>query len=222
MLCLTETWLSTDDDLLVTSITPDGYTFHHVPRQGRRGGGVGIMLKTSFCVALLKPWRADSFECLEIVLHGPSVPSTLRMFVIYRPLSSLYKATPFRLFLDEFGKLLEHVSIKQTGLVILGYFNVHFGNVDDKNASDLAAILNDTNLQQHVPSATHYRDTILDLVITPMTGCVVTEVYVESLMTDHHIIVCKVQPMISWRYAISTSRSFWFWLMIMRQLSGGR
>ena len=33
ILCLTETWLSTDDDLLVTSITPDGYTFHHVPRQ---------------------------------------------------------------------------------------------------------------------------------------------------------------------------------------------
>ena len=89
-------WLSTDDDLLVTSITPDGYTFHHVPREGRQGGGVGIMLKTSFCVALLIPWQADSFECLEIVLRGPSVPSTLRMFVIYQPPSSGRKATPFR------------------------------------------------------------------------------------------------------------------------------
>ena len=62
----------------------------------------------------------------------------------------------------------------------------------DKNASDLTAILNDTNLQQHVKSATHYRYNILDLVITPVTGSVLTDVSVESLLTDHHIIVCKL------------------------------
>ena len=126
------------------------------------------MLKSSFCVALLKPWRADSFECIELVFRGPSVPSTLRMFVIYRRPSSGCKATPFRPFLDEFSQLL----------VILVDFNVHYGNVDDKNTSDFAAILNDTNLQQHVKSATHYRDNILDSVITPVTGSVVTDVSV--------------------------------------------
>ena len=101
---------------------------------------------------------------------------------------------PFRLFLDEFSHLLEHVSIKQTGLIVFGDFNVHYGNVDDKNASYLAAILNDTNLQQHMKSATHYRDDILDLVISPVTGSVLTDVSVESLLTDHHIIVCKLGP----------------------------
>ena len=192
ILCLTETWLTPHDDSLVASLTPDGFTFHHLPRQGRRGGGVGIMLKSSFRVDMVKPWRAGSFECLELVFRGRIVPSTLRLFVIYRPPSSGCKATPFRLFLDEFSHLPEHVSIKQTGLLILGDFNVHYGNVDDKNASDLAAILNDTNLQQHVKSATHYRDNILDLVITPVTGSVLTDVSVESLLTDHHIIVCKL------------------------------
>ena len=150
------------------------------------------MLKSSFRVAMVKPWRAGSFECLELVFRGPSVPSKLRLFVIYRPPSSGCKTTPFRIFMDEFSHLLEHVSIKQTGLMILGNFNVHYGNVDDKNASDLAAILNDTNLQQHVKSATHYRDNILDLVITPVTGSVLTDVSVESLLTDHHVIVCKL------------------------------
>ena len=53
MLCLTETWLSNKYESLVASPTPDGYTFHHVPRHGRRGGGVGIMLKSSFSAALL-------------------------------------------------------------------------------------------------------------------------------------------------------------------------
>ena len=56
----------------------------------------------------------------------------------------------------------------------------------------MAAVLNDTNLQQHVTSATHYRDNILDLVITPVTDSIVTDVSVESLLTDHHIIVCKL------------------------------
>ena len=146
------------------------------------------MLKSSFRVAMVKRWRAGSFECLELVFRGPSVPSTLRLFVIYRPPSSGCKATPFCLFLDEFSHLLEHVSIKQTGLIILGDFNVHYGNVDDKNASDLAAILNDTNLQQPLKSATHSRDNILDLV----TGSVLTDVSVESLLTDDHIIVCNL------------------------------
>ena len=40
--------------------------------------------------------------------------------------------------------------------------------------------------------AIHCRDNILDFVITPVTGSVLTDVSVESLLTDHHIIVCKL------------------------------
>ena len=79
-----------------------------------------------------------------------------------------------------------------TGLIILGDFNVHYGNGDDKDARDLAAILNDINLQQLVTSSTHCRGNILDLVISPVTGSVLTDVSVESLLTDHHVIMCKL------------------------------
>ena len=144
-------------------------------------------MNSSFCVTLVKLWLAEAFECIELVLCGPSVPSTLRMFVIYRPPSSGCKATTLHLYLDEFSHLLEHVSIKKNWT-----HHIDYGNVDDKNVSDLAAILNDTNLQQHVKSATHYRDNILDLVITPVTGSVSTDVSVESLLTEHHIIGCKL------------------------------
>ena len=144
MLCLTETWLSNHDESPVASLCVS-------PRSsaGRRGGEVEIMLKSSFCVAQVKSWRAGSFECLELVFRGPSNPSTLRLFVIYRPPLFGCKATPFRLYLDEFSHLLEHVSIKQTGLIISGDFNVHYGNVDDKNASDLAAILTLWQAERH-------------------------------------------------------------------------
>ena len=80
---------------------------------------------------------------------------------------------------------------KKTGLIILGDFNVHYETDGDNDARDLAAILNDINLQ-HVTSSTHCRCIILNLVIPPVTGSVLTDVSVESLLTDHHVIMCKL------------------------------
>ena len=82
-------------------------------------------------------------------------------------------------------ELIEHVCSQKSGLVILGDFNVHYGSSGDNDACMLADILHSTNFQQHVSSATHCRGNILDLVITPSTNSVITDVSVESLMTDH-------------------------------------
>ena len=41
-------------------------------------------------------------------------------------------------------------------------------------------------------SSTHCRGNLLDLVISPVTGSVLTDVSVESLLTDHHVIMCKL------------------------------
>ena len=81
---------------------------------------------------------------------------------------------------------------KKSGLIILGDFNVHYGNDDDKDARDLAAIISDINLHQHVTSPTHCRGNILDLVISPVTGSVLTDVSVESLLTNLHVIIRKL------------------------------
>ena len=48
---LTETWISSDSakrNRVVTQCADHGYTLHHIPRSsGRRGGGVGVLLKNS-------------------------------------------------------------------------------------------------------------------------------------------------------------------------------
>ena len=175
---------------LISAIVPHRYKCQHLTRNDRRGGGVRVLFKASFHLALSKPWPVESFECIEAMLRGSSVAAAVRIFVVYRPPSSWRKSKPFRAFLEEFGKLLDRVSIKKTGLTICGDFNVYYGNDDDKDARDLAAILNDSNLQQHVTSPTHCRGNILDLVISPVTGSVLTDVSVESLLTDHHAIIC--------------------------------
>ena len=66
------------------------------------------------------------------MLRGSNVAAAVRIFVVYRPPSSGRKSKPFRVFLEEFG------DISKTGLIILGDFNVHYGNKADKNARELA------------------------------------------------------------------------------------
>ena len=111
IMCLTETWLTANDASLISAIVPHGYKFQHLPRNDRRCGGVEVLFKASFHLALSKPWPAESFECLEVLLRGSSVAAAVRIFV-YRPPSSGCKSKPFRVFLEEFGELLERVSIK--------------------------------------------------------------------------------------------------------------
>ena len=44
--CMTETWLTTSDtSSAISDITPARYTFHHLPRRNKHGGGVGIVIK---------------------------------------------------------------------------------------------------------------------------------------------------------------------------------
>ena len=119
ILCLTETWLTDNDACLISAIVPHGYKFQHLPRNDRRGGGVGVLFKASFHLALSKSWPAESFECLEVLLRGSSVAAALRIFVVYRPPSSGRKFKPFCVFLEEFGELLERVSIKKLDLSYL-------------------------------------------------------------------------------------------------------
>ena len=191
IVCVTETWLSVRDANSCTSTIP-GYTLEHIPRCNRNGGGVGVFFKDGFRLASSKPWPADSFECMEVVFSRLTASSALRLFVIYRPPSSGRYATPFSTFLVEFRYLVAHASMQQAGLALLGDFNVKYGNGDNKDARDFAALLEDSNLIQLVSSATHIKGNILDLVIAPATDSVISDVSVGALLTDHHAIVCHL------------------------------
>ena len=147
ILCLNETWLTDNDAFLMSAIVPHGYTFQHYQRNDRRGGRIGIMFKAFFHLALSKPWHTESFACLRVMLRGSSFAAAVRIFVVYRPASSGRKSKLFRVFLQEFGELLERVFLKKR-LIVLGNSNVHYGNDDDKDARDLVAILSEINLQQ--------------------------------------------------------------------------
>ena len=82
VLCITETWLQSDNTASVSAITPRDYLFEHVARSNQRGGGVGVLFRASFTLDHSKLWPASSFECIDIQLRCNAIPSTLRLFVI--------------------------------------------------------------------------------------------------------------------------------------------
>ena len=48
ILAISETWLNEYDTSRITEMTPPTHTFLHSPREGRRGGGVGMFLSNTF------------------------------------------------------------------------------------------------------------------------------------------------------------------------------
>ena len=73
----------------------------------------------------------------------------------------------------------------ESGIIILGYFNVPYGDNNDAHARALHDILPDANLRQNVTDATHQQGNVLDLVITASSSSPITPAtktyYIPSL-----------------------------------------
>lgn len=124
ILALTETWLTDEDNGILRSLCPAGYSAVSAPRHGRRGGGVALIHRDSF-VAKVKTRHPgiSSFEYLDIQMSYGS--SSLRLLVLYRPPSASTAQ-----FLLDFSVLVGSLAASNNAL-ILGDFNLRFGDADD-------------------------------------------------------------------------------------------
>ena len=81
----TETWLRPDQTSShqIGDITPPGYVFHHRARQGRKGGGVGILLKSIMKAKVQPTSTFSSFEYMNMVITLSNM--NIHLIAIYRP-----------------------------------------------------------------------------------------------------------------------------------------
>ena len=111
IILLCETWLTP----FSPSINVPGYEFYHVDRQNKRGGGVGILIKSEIRHILDVRLRFES-ECFENISLLVELRNGKKLLVsaMYRPPN-----TDVRKFIDEYGKLLtEMKKIPNCDLVI--------------------------------------------------------------------------------------------------------
>ena len=187
-LALTETWLSTEDDInrpFLSRLVPDNWAILHAPRKSR-GGGVGFMYNLKFSAKLDTSPSFSSFECQTVLLTAASV--TFRFIVIYRVPPTKKNKILKSSFIDELGDLLESTSTLSGKLVLLGDFNVHLDKSSEPEAIQLRSLLDSFGMEQHVAGPTHICGHTLDLVISRTTDNLVQSCEVGSFVSDHNAI----------------------------------
>ena len=188
---ITETWLKGDDrdSVILAELQPQGYKTVHAPRKSR-GGEVAIMHKDSITITSSKQCSFHSFESLECLMH---TTPTVRLITIYRPPPSRANGHTFKNFMDEISTYFEALVISTGQLLILGDFNVHIDNKQDREGVEFLNLVESFGLKQHVTQATHRSGHTLDLVLTrtqdPLIPCVTVK---DCCLSDHFPVFCHL------------------------------
>ncbi len=141
VLCLTETWLKTNDYFGLNESTPPSYCYKH---------------KTGY--------RFDSFEILMLNVklsdkQNKSVLS-LALATVYRP------PGPYTDFLKELADFLSDLLVNVDKALIVGDFNIHVDNPNDALGLAFTDLINSFGVKQNVTGTTHRFNHTLDLIIS--------------------------------------------------------
>ena len=90
ILIITETWLSHKDCPLLSSLNIDPYSFSHLPRSlGMRGGGLGILYKSSLHISPLIDHRHVYCEAFSCSVSSPrSRTFNISVFIVHLAIQS--------------------------------------------------------------------------------------------------------------------------------------
>ena len=110
----------------------------------------------------------------------------VKILLVYRP-----PGLSTSLFLEEFSKLLEHITadLRHKRLLIVGDFNIHVENSNDATARKFLDFLDSFDLVQHVGEKTHANGHTLDLVISNAMDHFVNDVKTTDPVIPDHLAV---------------------------------
>jgi len=180
-ICLTETWLNEDDDILNTLL--DDFKFYHQPRylsysgsgvtsnlKEQSHGGVAMYTKNNFSSRLNVD--VDNLECIAIIV---TKPVSFIISVIYRP--PTYNIKQFceclLIYLNKLHKI-------NTRCIVMGDFNEDLM----KNHSQIKRLMYSNGYKQHVLEPTTENGTLIDHVYSK--GLDVIEADVIPIYYSYH------------------------------------
>jgi hypothetical protein len=205
IMTISETWLTIDTlPSVLNSLTPPGYSFAHIPRKLKIGGGVAILHRSTFKTIPIPIPTFSSFEAMATRLSLPS--SSLLIITVYRPPSSSKTD-----FLTDFATLLEHAVSQPSEIIITGDFNFQLNYTTSHSDANLITLLDTFNLTQHITFPTHSAGHTLDLLITRESSNLVSSVtFADPGLSDHLAIISTLSIRINKRPAsvTKTTRCF--------------
>ena len=117
LIAVTETWLRPEDtESLISSITPPGYKFTHVPQNVKKEGGVGFFIKEDLSFEQVSKNSYQAFESISIQISTEGAKDVI-FHVVYRPQISQSRSSWSNLACS--SKVLLYQAMKIFSLVIL-------------------------------------------------------------------------------------------------------
>ena len=179
-------WQRTIDQVLEGTSSP-------FPRQGRSGGGIGLLYKESLRVTKVQNGAEESFEFCELLIQS-STSRKIRLVIVYRPHNSPnHQRVPISTFLREFSSYMEPIILTKEPLIIVGDFNIHVDIPTDTDAVKFLDLLDSLALFQHVTAPTHIHGHTLDLVLSrKMEDIIASPPSACHYISEHAAIRCHV------------------------------
>ena len=197
IVALTETWLMESDSAKINEMTPFTHTFHHIPRVGKRGGGVGLFASKALThLRVQKRIEVESFEYMEVIFKCSG--QWILCLVVYRP-----PGPSVNNFIEKFRNLLDLIDMVSLKVVIMGDFNIR---MDDPTHHDTIAfneLLEEYQLMNNVKNSTSRAGHMLDLIIGDVSNNIIESVEVES-----EFDISPVHKFISFDLCLPNSKVF--------------
>ena len=150
-----------------------------------------VLLRKGFKISQHDITNYRSFEHMDLTLNSGA--HSLRLVTIYRPPPSKSNKFTAADFKRDFSSFLESMTFANSNLLLVGDFNVHVDDAEDREAVQFLEVLESCGLKQHVWEPTHVRGHTLDLVITRKDINLVSEVSTHRhLPSDHYAVTCYV------------------------------
>ncbi|XP_052799130.1 uncharacterized protein LOC128230724 [Mya arenaria] len=152
----------------------------HVPRRGRRGGGVAIIHKASIHINIIASSKDHDFSQFEFMDCNVVIGKhSIRLAVIYRPPPSRENGLNANTFLEqEWPLFLSKHATEGNSSVIVGDLNFHLDQPTNSDTKKFNSNLDAFGMHQHVAEPTHVAGHTLDVVITRDNNNVISNVEV--------------------------------------------
>jgi len=184
VLCITETWLQSNDNFTTSNVTLTGFNIISNPRLNKRGGGVSVIIKNDFYFKRLAGVCYGTSEVLLVQIT--SFTKSFVIATIYRSPGALTN------FLTDLSDLLSILVAKYDDFILAGDFNIHMDIETNESCKKLTELFNNFGLRQHVNLPTHTGGHILDLVISRDNTRLVQSVSVAEGISDHHSVLADL------------------------------
>ena len=182
LIAVTETWGPEDTEGFISSITPPGYKFTHVPRDVKKGGGVGFFIKEDLSFEKVSKNNCQTFESTSIQISTEGAKDVI-FHVLYRP-PNISKSQ----FLGEFGMFLEGAALSGCENILLGDLNFHLDQHDTWTLK-FYDLLEQFSFTQLVNTPTHIQGHILDALCVRDSFSWAISPKVIGGLSDHQAIM---------------------------------